>query len=347
MATTGKKLFELAELVGGEVVGNPDTVIYGLGDISTAQWNEIAFITKTGRNDAIAASKAAAVIVPLEITESDKPLIRVKDPNLAATILHQQFVYKPFAASGIHDKAVIGRDCLIPQEVSIGPLTVVGDRVTLGERVTLHAGVVIGNDIAIGDDTILYPNVTIYDNCRLGSRIIIHSGTVIGSDGFGYATDPNGRHVKRPHVGIVQIDDDVEIGSNVSVDRGTFGKTWIKQGAKIDNLVQIAHNVVIGEGSIIVSQVGIAGSTSLGRGVILGGQVGLKGHIHLNDGVMVASKSGVHANVDKGKIVSGIPAISHRDWLKASTIFAKLPQLFQEIRQLKKAVAAMQEGRNE
>jgi UDP-3-O-[3-hydroxymyristoyl] glucosamine N-acyltransferase len=336
------KLSDLALLVNGEIAGDPDVVIHGIGDISTASPGEITFIVKAGQKDEIAATTAAAVIVPLAIEEAEKPLIRVKDPYLAAAIIHNHFLARPFSATGIDSRAVVGDDCSIPTAVAIGPMVVIGNRAVIGERVTIHPGTVIGDDVTIGDDTIVYPNVTIYNDCRLGARVIVHSGTVVGSDGFGYATDEQGRHVKRPHVGIVQIDDDVEIGANVCIDRGTFGKTWIQQGSKIDNLVQVAHNVVIGAGSIVVSQVGIAGSTTLGRGVVLGGQVGIKGHIHLGDRAMVAAQSGVHGNLQQGAIVSGSPAIPHKEWLKASTLFARLPKLNQELREIKKALAGLQ-----
>jgi UDP-3-O-[3-hydroxymyristoyl] glucosamine N-acyltransferase len=336
------KLSELALLVDGEVVGDPDIAVHGMGDIATANPGEITFVVKAGLKDEIAATEAAAVIVPMAVESAEKPLLRVKDPYLAAAIIHNHFLTHPFSATGIDSRAVVGNDCTIPAVVAIGPMAVLGHRVSLGERVTIHAGVVIGDDVTIGDDAILHPNVTLYNGCQLGARVIIHSGTVVGSDGFGYATDEQGRHVKRPHVGIVRIDDDVEIGANVCIDRGTFGKTWIQQGSKIDNLVQVAHNVVIGAGSIVVSQVGIAGSTTLGRGVVLGGQVGLKGHIHLGDRAMVAAQSGVHGNLQQGAIVSGSPAIPHKEWLKASTLFARLPKLNQELRKIKKAIAALQ-----
>ena len=336
-----KTLSELALLVNGKVWGDPEVKIHGLGDLVTARSGEIAFITKAHRRDEISTSKASAVIAPLEIEAAAKPLIKVKDPNLAAAIIHRYFLAKPFVPTGISKRAVVGAGCRIPAEVSIGPMAVVGDRVVLGERVTIKAGVVIGDKVTIGDDTIIYPNVTIYNSCHIGARVIIHSGTVVGSDGFGYATDEQGRHIKRPHVGTVQIDDDVEVGANVCIDRATFGKTWIKQGVKIDNLVQVAHNVVIGEGSIVVAQVGIAGSATLGRGVILGGQAGVNGHIHLADRAMVASKSGVHASLQKGAVVSGFPAIPHKEWLRASSLFTRLPELFRELRELKKTVATL------
>jgi UDP-3-O-[3-hydroxymyristoyl] glucosamine N-acyltransferase len=214
-------------------------------------------------------------------------------------------------------------------------MVAIGDRVKLGERVTIQPGVVIGDDVEIGDDSILYANVVIYHSCTIGARVQIHSGTVIGADGFSFATDEQGNHVKWPHIGTVQIDDDVDIGANATIDRSTFGKTHIMQGARIDNLVAVGHNVKIGENSVVVAQVGIAGSTSLGRNVVLGGQVGVKGHIHLDDGVMVAAKSGVHNNQQKGSIIAGIPAIPHKNWLKASMLIGKLPEMYKDLQELK------------
>lgn len=345
METRNKTLAELAGLVGGRIEGDPELVICGLADIATAAEGEIAFITKANRSAEIGTTRASAVIVPMEVASAPKPIIQVKDPYLAAALIHNELLAQPFIAAGIDATAVIGSDCRIPAEVSIGPLSVLGNRVTFGKRVCIHPGVVIGDDVTIGDDGVIYPNVTIYKGCRIGDRVIIHSGTAVGSDGFGYATDERGLHVKRPHVGIVQIDDDVEIGANVCIDRATFGKTWIKRGVKIDNLVQVAHNVVVGEDSLLVSQVGIAGSATLGRNVVLGGQAGVKGHIRLEDRVMVAAKAGVTGNVEKGAVISGYPAVAHGQWLKASTIFARLPQMYQELRELKKLVRALQEER--
>jgi UDP-3-O-[3-hydroxymyristoyl] glucosamine N-acyltransferase len=201
--------------------------------------------------------------------------------------------------------------------------------------------VVIGDEVVIGDDVLLHPNVTVVARCVLGNRVIIHPGAVIGSDGFGYATDEAGRHVKRPHVGIVQLDDDVEIGANTCIDRGTFGKTWVKTGAKIDNLVQLGHNVVIGEHSFLVAQVGVAGSTKTGHHVVMGGQVGMAGHLAIGNGVMIAAKSGVHDDQPDGAVVAGIPAIPHKKWLRASAAVAKLPELGKELRELKRQVAEL------
>ena len=329
-------LAELSAMVGGELNGDPQITIHGLADLASAKKGEIAFMVKEAHIDILKKSHGSAFIVPQQLVYDEKPLIKVADPYLAAARVQQFYQAKPFRAAGINPKSDIGNNCQIPEEISIGPFVAIGDRVRLGKRVILHPGVIIGNDTVIGDDCILYPNVTVYHSCCIGSRVIIHSGTVIGSDGFGFATDEHGEHVKWLHIGTVQIDDDVEIGANVTIDRGTFGKTHIMQGTKMDNLVQIGHNVKIGKNTLVVAQVAIGGSASLGNNVVLGGQVAIKGHIHLGDGVMVAAKSGVHANVPKGTIVSGIPAIPHRDWLRASTIYAKLPRLYAEMLDMRK-----------
>ena len=335
MVAKTKTLAELSAFVGGELTGEPKITIHGLDDLASAGPGEIAFLVKASRLQELKDSKASAFIVPHSLIYNDKPLIKVANPYLAAARIKNIFQAQPFQALGISPQAHIGSDCDIPDKTSISPLVSIGDRVTLGARVTLHPGVVLGDDVVVGDDCLIYPNVTVYHSCTIGARVIIHSGTVIGSDGFGFATDGNGEHTKWLHTGTVQIDDDVEIGANVTVDRGTFGKTHIMRGTKMDNLVQIGHNVKIGENSLVVAQVGIAGSASLGKNVVLGGQVAVKGHIHLDDGVMVAAKSGVHSNVPKGTIVSGIPAIPHKKWLKASIIFAKLPKLYSELRDMR------------
>jgi UDP-3-O-[3-hydroxymyristoyl] glucosamine N-acyltransferase len=335
MVAKTKTLAELSALVGGELTGDPEITIHGLDDLASAGPGRISFLAKTSGLQELKNSKASAFIVPHSLTYDGKPLIRVANPYLAAARIKTFFQTQPFQALGISSKARIGSNCEIPAETSISPFVAIGDRVTLGERVTLHPGVVLGDDVVVGDDCLFHPNVTVYHSCTIGARVIIHSGTVIGSDGFGFATDGTGKHVKWLHTGTVQIDDDVEIGANVTIDRGTFGKTHIMRGTKMDNLVHIGHNVKIGENSLVVAQVGIAGSASLGKNVVLGGQVAVKGHIHLDDGVMVAAKSGVHSNVPKGTIVSGIPAIPHKKWLKASIIFAKLPKLYSELRDMR------------
>ncbi|HIJ90539.1 MAG: UDP-3-O-(3-hydroxymyristoyl)glucosamine N-acyltransferase [Desulfobulbaceae bacterium] len=341
MAREKKRLAELAALVEGELVGDPEVLIGGVADFDSAGEGEITFVADLKRGARLDECRASAIIVPTALTEIIGSAIRVRNPYLAVARIHSLFVAEPFVATGIDVRAVVGHDCHISAEVAISPLVYLGNRVKLGQRVTLHPGVVVYDDAVIGDDVVLYANVTIGQGCRIGNRVTIHSGAVIGSDGFGYATDGSGHHVKRPQVGVVQIDDDVEVGANTCIDRATFGKTWIKRGAKIDNLVQLGHNVVIGEDALLVAQVGVAGSTSTGNNVVIGGQVGLGGHIHLGDRVMIAAKSGVHNNLEPGAIVAGIPAIPHKTWLRSSAAYAKLPEMVRELRELKRKVAEL------
>lgn len=336
-----KNLTELAELVGGEVVGDGSIVVDGLADLNSAHAGQLTFLTHEKNIGLLSSSQASAAVVSISDREYAVPVIQVRDPNLAAAIIHNHLLAAPFEAKGIDSRAVIGTDCQIPTAVTIAPLVVLGKGVVLGQRVTLEPGVVVGDDVRIGDDSTLKANVTVERGTIIGNRVMVHAGTVVGSDGFGYATDQFGHHVKRPQVGIVQIDDDVEIGSNVCIDRATFGKTWVKRGAKIDNQVQIAHNVVIGEDSIIVAQVGISGSTILGTGVVLGGQVGVAGHLSIGDRVMAAAKTGIHADLPAKAVVSGFPAISHPLWLRASSLIAKLPDLVKDVRALKKQIAEL------
>jgi UDP-3-O-[3-hydroxymyristoyl] glucosamine N-acyltransferase len=334
-------LLELAEFVDGEVDGDGSLQITGVVDLDHAGPGDISFIASLKNSESLARSKAAAVIVPRKIQEVCCPVIRVDDPYLAVAIIHNRFLDRPFSATGIHPTAVIGKDCDIDDEVSIGALVFIGDRVSIGKGVVISPGVVIGDDVQVAAGCQLMANSNIGYACKLGRRVILHSGVVIGSDGFGYATNKLGQHVKRPQVGNVIIEDDVEIGANSCIDRATFGSTLIKQGAKIDNLVQIAHNVIVGDNSIVVSQTGIAGSSTLGRNVVLGGQVGVSGHIHLGDQVMVGAKSGVHNNVPEKTVVAGYPAIAHKLWLRTSAIIAKLPELAKEVHILKKDVARL------
>lgn len=332
---------KLAEMVNGEVAGDKDLLISGFAPLDQAQSAEISFLAKAKMVGQLAGSRAGAIIVPLGVEEVDRPAIRVKDPYLAVAIIHSFFMAEPFVAKGIHPRACIGDNCLLGEEISIAPLAVLGDGVKLGERVSVGAGVVIGDGVEIGDDAILKANVTIYENCTIGNRVVIHSGTVIGSDGYGYSANERGEHIKRPQVGTVQIDDDVEIGANCCVDRAAYGRTWIKSGVKIDNLVQVAHNVEVGENSLLVAQVGLAGSSTLGRNVVMGGQSATSGHLTLADQVMVAARGGVHNDQKKGAVIGGAPAIPIRQWAKASAVFAKLPELQSTVRKNSKILAEL------
>lgn len=340
-------LQQLAELVAGELVGDGGLVIHELDALDTAGAGAISFLAQAKYAALLASTSAAAVIVPMAIESAAMPIIRVRDPYLAAALIHTHLLATPFQATGVHPTAHVGAETIVPEQISIAPLVVIGQRVRLGQRVSIESGTVIGDDVEIGDDTTLHANVTIMCGSRIGARVTIHPGAVIGSDGYGYATDSRGNHVKRPQVGIVQIDDDVEVGANACIDRATFGVTWIGAGTKIDNLVQVAHNVVVGEGCLLVAQVGIAGSTTLGRNVVLGGQAGLAGHIHLEDGVMVAAQGGVHDNQSRGAIIGGTPAMPMRKFARVAAAMGRLPDIIAELRRMRKEIAALQQGGSE
>ena len=338
------KISELASLVNGEWQGHEDVEICDMADLNSVQEGQIAFLDNKRMIREAEGSRATALIVPNDMEDLALPVIKVKNPAWAAAVIHNYLLKKDFVATGIDARAVIGSGCSIAEDVSIGPLAVIGDGVTIGHRATIKPGVVIGDNVEIGDDVLLHPNVSVLDGSILGDRIIIHSGTVVGSDGFGYAHDDMGHHVKRPHVGYIQIDDDVEIGANSCLDRSTFGRTWIKQGTKIDNLVQVAHNVEIGEHSIIAGQSGIAGSTVVGKGLVVGGHSAISGHLKLGDRVTVAGHSAVINNQEDGVVVAGFPSFSHKKWLRASAAFQKLPDLVKQIREIKNKLSEIEKN---
>jgi UDP-3-O-[3-hydroxymyristoyl] glucosamine N-acyltransferase len=253
----------------------------------------------------------------------------------------KKFFMRAAAPRGIAAEVTKGTDVTIGADPSIWPFVTLGDRVRIGARVTLYPGVFVGTDSEIGDDSVLYPNVVVREGCSIGARVIIHSGTVIGADGFGYVQH-QGTHHKVPQLGGVTIEDDVELGANVTIDRATLGHTVIKQGTKIDNLVQIAHNVAVGEHSIIVAQVGIAGSTTIGHHVMIGGQAGLADHVTIGDHVMIAARAGVNRSLEANQIVSGAPVMPHETWMKAQAVIPRLPELRQLVRSLEQRVAALE-----
>lgn len=334
-------LAQCASMVQGEYEGDAGLLISGVSDIMNAGNGDITFAIKNDLFQLARQSPASAVIVPRQIQTQEKPCIRVADPVLAITILHKYFTQKEFVAEGVHPRAVVGDGCTIPEEVTIGPYCVLGRGVTLGERVCLHPGVALADNVILGNDCQIYPGVKVYAGSKVGSRVIIHAGTIIGSDGYGYVLNEKGEHLKRPHVGKVVIEDDVEIGANCCIDRATFGETRIGRGTKIDNLVQIGHNVAVGEDNLIVAQAGVAGSSILGNRVVLGGQAGVAGHVHIGEGAMAAAKSGVHGSIPPNSIIAGYPAVAREKWLRISAVMNSLPDMHKEIRTLRKEVESL------
>jgi UDP-3-O-[3-hydroxymyristoyl] glucosamine N-acyltransferase len=332
----------IAGQVAGRVIGDPDTIITGVGPLESAAEGDITFAEKGPSLQKIANCRASAVLVPLDFSDSPRNLVQVNNPRLAFAAILSSFHPLKRPALGIHSSAVIGEGCRLGKEICIGAGTVLGDRVTIGDNVWLHPLVVIGDDAAIGNDTIIYPHVVILERCRIGQRVIIHAGTVIGSDGYGFVQD-GGRHLKIPQTGIVRIDDDVELGAGNTVDRATFGETWIQEGVKTDNQVHVAHNVVVGAHTLLVAQVGIAGSTTIGRHAILAGQAGIAGHIDIGDGVIVGPKTGVAHSLPAKQIVSGgVAAMPHRTWLRVQHIIPNLPEMAKQIRELEKRISELE-----
>ncbi|MBW1966886.1 MAG: UDP-3-O-(3-hydroxymyristoyl)glucosamine N-acyltransferase [Dissulfuribacterales bacterium] len=330
-----KTLGEIALLIKGDLKGPGDFPVSGIQALTAAGPDEISFAAGPRYREDVERSRAGAMILPKDWPYPlDRPSVLVEDPYLAYALTASAFSDKPFSALGVSSESHVGSGCEIDRNVSIYPGVYIGDRVHICPYVTLHPGVYVGNDVCIEEGTTLYPNVVVYEGCRIGKRVAVHAGTVIGSDGFGYARRGE-YHVKIPQIGIVVIEDDVEIGANCTIDRAALGETRIGRGTKIDNLVQVGHNVSVGAGSLIVAQVGVSGSTRLGRGVVLGGQVGLVGHIELGDRVMVGAQSGVSRSVAAGEAVSGTPAMPHRLWLRVGSALKRLPELVKEVRDLK------------
>ncbi|MHB9075164.1 MAG: UDP-3-O-(3-hydroxymyristoyl)glucosamine N-acyltransferase [Desulfobaccales bacterium] len=332
-----RTLGELAVFLGGELHGPADLVIEGIAPIDQATGREITFIAQKRFTRLVDQSRAAAFIVSREYAELPRPLIIVPHPYLAYARVAALFAPPLRRWPGVSDLAYLGEGVRLGQEVSIAPLAFIGAGAELGDRVSIMPGCVIGEEVKISADTLVYPNVTIRERCTVGARCIIHSGTVIGSDGFGFVPGEAG-HVKIPQLGTVIIADDVEIGANCTIDRGALGATHVGRGVKMDNLVHLAHNVQVGEYSLLVAQVGISGSTKLGKGVVLAGQVGVAGHLEVGDGVQVGAQSGVHHSIPAGQIVSGSPTRPQREWLQQMGHMPKLPDIYRRLKQLEQRV---------
>jgi len=334
---------KIAMLVQGNITGDPDKMISGAASFELAGEDEITVAGNARLLKKIGDCPAAAILVPRDITGGARNLVQVDNPMVAFAKILQYFHPPCQPQAGLHPSAVIGPEFTCGQNVTVGPQVVIGQHVTVGDRAWLHPGVVVGDEVMIGDDVVIYPNVTIRERCIIGNRVIIHAGTVIGSDGFGFAPDGQFYH-KIPHTGIVQIDDDVEIGANNAIDRGTLGKTHIGCGVKTDNLVHIAHNVSVGENTLLVAQAGIAGSVTIGKHAVLAGQSGVAGHLRIGDGAIVGPQTGVGKPVPDGQIVSsGIPEMPHRIWLRVQRLIPKLPEFSKRLSAVEKRLKRFEE----
>lgn len=328
--------FQIAQWISGEVVGDPDRLISRARPITDAAPDDLTFVENEGNIRLLLKSDVLTAIVPPKTPPIEgRTLILSRDPLMAFVSVFEKLHPQPKPAScGIHPSASVDPSATLGESVELGPNCVVGEGVRIGRGTRLGAGVVVGPHCVVGDDVVMWPHVVVYDRCLVGHRVVIHAGTVIGADGFGFRTVA-GRHVKVPQLGFVEIRDDVEIGANCTIDRATFGATIIGEGSKIDNLVQIAHNCILGKHNLIVAQVGIAGSCTTGDYVVIGGQSGMIDHLHIGDRSMVGAQSGITKEVPPDSRMLGTPAITQREQMRIWVTNKKLPEMLRDIQRIK------------
>jgi UDP-3-O-[3-hydroxymyristoyl] glucosamine N-acyltransferase len=337
-----KTLKELAEYLGGIVRGDETCRVNGLAPLESAGPDKITFLANPKYAAKVAETGAGAVLMAPGAENHGRNVIEVANPYLAFAKLLTLFYVQPHAPRGVLPEACVGSNPVLGEDISIYPGAVIGDNCAIGDRSVIYPGAVIYDGVTIGSDTVIHANAVIRERCRIGSRCVIQPGAVIGSDGFGYA--PDGRAYYRiPQIGIVVLEDDVEIGANTTIDRAALDVTLIRRGAKIDNLVQVAHNCQIGEDCAIASQVGISGSTKVGNHVTLGGQVGIAGHLTIGDNVMVGAKTGIPNSLAANAGYSGIPVQPHKSWLRSMAVVSNLPELKKTVHGLEKRIAELEE----
>jgi UDP-3-O-[3-hydroxymyristoyl] glucosamine N-acyltransferase len=345
------KLKDIADLLHGRVVGDADIEIFHVAKIEEAGNGDITFLANPKYEKYLSTTKASAVVVSADLDEKKLngrgrqiAFVEVDDPYVSfLQLLKALEPAEDFSFAGVHPTAVVAASAKLGANVAIGAHVVVGERVRVGENSKISHGSVVGDDVVLGSDVRIYPNVTLREKCRIGDRVIIHPGAVIGSDGFGFAPDKDGVYKKIPQVGTVVIEDDVEIGANCTIDRATMGETLIKRGVKLDNLVHVAHNVVIGEGTMIAAQAGIAGSTKVGRRVLMGGQVGIIGHVEIADNVAIIAQSGVSKSLTKpGATYFGAPAKEQRVAFRIEAALRHLPELLEEVKRLREKIESLE-----
>jgi len=337
------RLADLAERLGAEFRGRGDLLIRGVRPLDQAGDTDLSFLHNPRYLEQARESAAGAIIIRDASLLPGRNLLVSPEPYLMLAHALELLAPRPMPTPGIDASAVVARDVHLGEGVSIGACAVIGRGTSIGRDSIVGPGCVIGRDVRIGRDCLFHPRVVIEDGCVVGDRCILQAGVIIGGDGFGYAT-VDGIHHKVPQVGIVVLEDDVELGANVCVDRATLGETRIGNGVKVDNLVQIAHNVQVGSGSILVSQVGIAGSTHLGKYVVMGGQAGAAGHLKIGNGVQISAKTGVFKDLEDGELVSGIPARPRREWVRAQAGLARLERLKKRVAKLEEQLRSVEEN---
>lgn len=336
---------EIASSLGCGFEGDGSARITGVAAIRDASGGDLTFISNPKYIKDLRTTSASAVVAAPGVDTGGLTVIRADNPYFAFSRVVVMFAPKKAHPAGVMDGARVSPSAKVGDGATVYPGVTVEAGASIGAGCVLYPGVYVGDGSSLGEGCLIYPNVVIREGVTIGDRVIIHAGTVIGSDGFGYATE-GGKHHKIPQIGGVVIGEDVEIGANVTIDRGALGNTVIKRGVKIDNLVMIAHNVVVGEDSIIVAQVGISGSTELGHHVVLAGQVGVVGHLKIADGVQVGAKSGVSRDLDAWQVYSGAPAIPHKNWLKVHAVLPKLPEMKKQLAELEKKVERLTEAKD-
>jgi UDP-3-O-[3-hydroxymyristoyl] glucosamine N-acyltransferase len=340
------KIKELSAELNCDFVGDPETGVTSVAPIENAQPGDLTFLSNKRYRRYLATTGASAIILEnADDAPEGKAAIISPAPYLTFAEA-MNLLYPPLTPErGIHPSAIISPSAKIGENALIGPYSVIGDNVIVGNKVSILAHCVIYQDVRIGDDSLIHSHCVIREGCKLGDRVILQNNVVIGGDGFGYAKRPDNSWLKIRQAGVVIIEDDVEIGAGAAIDRATIGSTVIRKGTKIDNLVQIGHGSFVGQNTLLCAQVGLAGSTRVGDEVILSGQVGAAGHLEIGDRVIATAQTGIPTSVEAGKIISGYPAIDNRDWLKSSAIFAQLPKLQREIRELKARLTKLEDQR--
>jgi UDP-3-O-[3-hydroxymyristoyl] glucosamine N-acyltransferase len=339
-------LAELAARVGGEAVGDGALALSRVAPLEEAGPADVSFFSNRKYRKAFEASRAGAVVVaPAEEVPAGRAVLRARDPYLAFAKISTLFHPPAQAMPVVSEQAFVHASARVDPSAELMAFAWVGPGAVVGPRCILHPGAYVGAGARLGADCVLWPNAVVRDRCTLGDRVVLEPGCVVGSDGFGFAFDPEGeggsgpRHFKVPQIGTVVVEDDVELGANTCVDRATLGVTRICKGARIDNLVQIAHNVEVGPLSILVGQVGVAGSSKLGAGVIAAGQVGIVGHVRIGDGAKLLAQAGISNDVAAGAVVSGSPGRDHAEWLRLQGALSRLPELVKRVRELEKKLA--------